>query len=76
MSYLKNVIVSLGEIYISGIYFFSITHIPHVVNNYNDMKKGSIPKLIKQALIWPLSMSEIVKYGNPALDLMPTYKKN
>jgi hypothetical protein len=70
MSFIKETLSGLGTVYLGGLYYFSIVHIPTVVGNYSDLKKGSIPTIIKQIITWPVSMVHIVKNGNPALQLV------
>lgn len=71
MSFIKETLSGLGTIYLGGLYYFSLVHIPTIVGNYGDLKKGSVPTIIRQIITWPVSMVEIVRNGNPALQVMP-----
>lgn len=68
---IKSAIGSLISLYVGGMYYFAIINVPILVRNKRNLKTNNPwTKLIKQILLWPVTMPQIMQHGNPVLEVV------
>ena len=64
---MKTFVFSLANLYLRGMYFFTIVQIAPLLSRYRRLRRHTIPQFIVQLLTWPVSMPLICMHGNPLL---------
>lgn len=67
---LGNFVKSAAGIYVGGLYYFSIVTIPFMIMNRKHLKvQNPWAKVIAQIALWVVTMPQIMRHGNPLLEL-------
>ena len=73
---LRDLIATGIGVYVGGLYYFTVLQAPYVIENYKNFNKGTLSRLTKQILAWPITMPAILIRGNPVLALHKSYSND